>query len=345
MVYKKIISVVLLCFLSNGRLMASWLPTKFDMPSIQNYLGENQKYVFGAVALGMVSIPVYSYFKKLKNERRIVALLHDQLLADHKNRTIELIGNNQAFKKFVEKYSPPVKDLVGLIENERKIYDGYGTGSERFFAKKGQLSRGLSRIINAERIRNYIKKRGYKYIDVPHKYIFLVGNEWYVIAEKVKTAAQWPRVSLEQIKELADVVAEMGFADFNEPNLVFTDKDKFTFWDIEDASFAFTSGKSFCLDKYHNLVRLGNYIGTDVLTQEALSWLEEKAKEFEEAYKQQPDLLCHKIFSRTDLDDPEIDIDGVKDYARNFDETSHSTDYFKEKDEQAKAGWFRSFYR
>ena len=139
----------------------------------------------------------------------------EQMEAQYFKRRSAYIGDNKAFQKFVDVYSPPAPLLSTLIRNEKEIYDRplFHYRSDQIIAKGSREAVG--RIILANRMRNYIQQKNFKFASAPQKYIFLAGDQWILIAQKIKRAQSPSPINLERIQELTDIATEFNFKDLH----------------------------------------------------------------------------------------------------------------------------------
>lgn len=323
---KKIILLLLFSLKAYSQAQENLVKTSFD-----------KRCLFGAAALGIVAIPFYWYFNpKARAAREINALV-----ADHQKRMKDLIRNNIEFEKFVIKYSPPCDLFRQLVVDEKKIYrnrTGYNEKSKEVFIE----GYDVMSMINAERMRNYIKQKGFETVAVPRKYIFLVGDQWAVITERVnsKEFDKW-RVVEQQIKELVDVVENLGYSHFDKPDLIIDTNDKFVFTNTANSVFK----RDLC---FKHIDALWNYIfytynelnkyarsaynvrTLNPLTVEARTWLYNKIDTLKSQNK-----MCNTVVDRADLDDPNIDMSAVKNRVQELKKTQENQpfnyDYFTER--------------
>jgi len=267
----------------------------------------DRKYLLGAAAIGMVAIPAYWYLQQYR------------LSADYQRRMNILIGNNKAFKAFVERYSPPLDLYNQWITQEQQIAN-YRTQFIKLkdFVIKG---RNISRIINVARIKNYLKDKKYVMVDVPKKYIFLADNTWMIIAQEIHKTKEKISIDVEQIKELADLVNEFMFSDFEGSNIIMGEDGKLYLIDIEDKSFEpsrflFSSDDRLCSNKIGILRQLRSYL-KGAMTEPAEQWLNDYIESVKQRYRNS-EQLCSTIFDRTDLDDDDIDTAAVKEYVEQL---------------------------
>lgn len=241
-------------------------------------------------------------------------------LRDSRINDADFIQRYGEFKKFIAKFAPPVDAQADLIKNEQSIYkhpEEYNTQQDRFYVKA--ISE-FDRIINIERMKKLIAQRQLKHITVPNKYVFFIGDQFMNIADKLKPYQTTELVSKAEVEELANFIAEIGYSDFTGPNIFRLAAGKWAIIDTEDGAFIDTednpSGTILCRDTLQILLSLKNYIGTNRMTQEALTLFESKIKDLEKSVKADPEKQCGKVLTkRTDLDDPTIDMMAAKRYA------------------------------
>ncbi len=148
--------------------------------------------------------------------------------------------------KFAEKYrcSPEV-EKEALEEHVQ--HKGRWTKDNKFFIKSTQEDDGIARIVNAQRLKNYLAKKGLDRIEVTEK--CLSSNLQHVIATGVPNVATPPKISLHETKQLAQLAEETGFTDWGgalvvpdgrrrwPTNVLRNTQGKFVLIDTEDKSF------------------------------------------------------------------------------------------------------------
>jgi hypothetical protein len=222
------------------------------------------------------------------------------------------------FQKFVAKFAPPAESQNDLIQNEQLIFSDpavYNEKQDQFFVKFGSE---FSRIINAQRMKKLIQKNNFQYIMVPNEYIFFIGDEFMNIADKIKPYTITPTTIFQEdeIKELANFVAEIGYADFVGQNILKSSNGQWAFIDTEDEAFNMKS----CNDVILNLQNLRDYIGANHMSADVLKWLNQKISikkaTLANNIKSGTTESCGiKISKRTDLDDSDINMEAAKRYA------------------------------
>lgn len=224
------------------------------------------------------------------------------------------------FERFIAKHAPP-KELQELIDNNKeaiaKQYYGLVEGITPPLFLKGN---DINRVINAERMRQCIKKNNLHLLDVAKKYIYQVDGQWKVFAHYVKENDNPPadKTPLTLVQQLAILAEETGFSywGFSEPNWIFDETGKLVCIDTENNSFAaFAVGmcriqqKNIPHDsKLQYVLSLGFF--KDTITPEAWKWLEKRINTLlnsKEGTKKYPTIVENNIF-----DDPAININKVK---------------------------------
>lgn len=265
---------------------------------------QSQRKALGAVTLGLITIPTYLYIQKKLQERsksnQITRLVndHEQRIKQF-NDTIEkqyggdkqnFSSDQKEFEKLVNEFSPSKTTLLKWIQDEREIYDWpsrYTQKSSDFYVKDEKVER----VVNAAIIGNYIKEKKYKFVDVPKKYLFFAGDSWHVIAEKIPLLDDKDyKITIEQIKEVSDIVETMDYKDFFGINLIFGKNKKVFFIDTEDNAFDIGD----CSNKYRNIQALKHYFRSR-LSSSATEWLENRIKEL--APQKDSTEQCGNVFS------------------------------------------------
>jgi hypothetical protein len=217
------------------------------------------------------------------------------------------------FQKFITKFAPPSTTQNDLMKNEQLIYDNpavYNSKQDNFFVKMGS---DFSRIVNRERMQKLIVDNKLKHITVPNKYIFFIGDEFFNIADKMKPyEAHQKLCSKEEIEELANFIADIGYADFVGQNIFKSANGQWVFIDTEDAAFSMSS----CQDQINNLKGLKDYIGIQHMDPNAQKWLTDKISILERNMSIDSSKHCEpELTKRTELDDRNIDMNAAKRYA------------------------------
>lgn len=222
-------------------------------------------------------------------ENKTIERLKEYMNMTHQERMeYWLNGAPESFKLFIQLYSPSPEVLQDWVMQEKTFYnhdasDKYNASQEDFFVKNFDIFR----IINARRIKNYIQQKNYMFVDVPKKYIFLTGDSWIVIAQKIKPLKDLTnyKISEQAIDELSDIVTTMGFSDFGlGQNLIIGEDGKIWMIDVEKDAFNPLSDKGPCYNKYFNLIELKNSIDY-LLDSKARELLDKKIADAYKAYR------------------------------------------------------------
>lgn len=288
---------------------------------------DDQKNLLVVAGLAAAGIGAYFWYRNTTN-RAVQSQINN-----HQKRTLEESSKNSEFQKFVQKFSPPGDLLDVLVSNEQTIYE-----KPRDFNNAGYaiVAKGtdLSRIIIAHRMNNYIEKKKYTSVGVPKKYIFLAGDVWTVIAEKIDDRKDKRLVTLKQMQEAVDVVENMGYSDFDAKNLIFDKRGKIFFIDTEEESFVSPIGKyhfgqiedsdlrdndttALCREKYMNLTYFEQYLKKSDHQQEnaAQDFLVERIEKLEGQYENSKETYT-KVTGRTDLDTYDVDMNALNAYIK-----------------------------
>lgn len=165
----------------------------------------------------------------------------------HKQRMDDYIGGNTELRSFIESYSLPTDVYEEFVKNEKEIYSQIPLAGATLYKNswyiKGYLDCG-ERILYAQRLKNYINKKGYTTITVPEKFIFLAGNKWITIAKAIKQPDTKITFSLLHAQELMNVATELGFYDSLDSyslltNIMQNDKGQSMIIDTEKRSFCY----------------------------------------------------------------------------------------------------------
>lgn len=301
-------------------------------------LTDNQKYLLGIAGLATIGIGSYLWYKNTS-------------ITDHQKRTLKESSKNSEFQKFVQKFSPPSDLLDILVPNEQTIYE-----KPRDFNNAGYaiVAKGtdLSRIIIAHRMNNYIEQKNYTSVGVPKKYIFLTGDVWTVIAEKIDETKDKHPVTLKQMQEAVAVIENMGYSDFDAKNLIFDKRGKIFFIDTEEESFVSPIGKyhfgviegttlrdndtkALCKEKSINLQYFDTYLNKCNYSQskDAHDFLIGRIEQLKGQYENSKETYT-KVTGRTDLDTYDVDMNALNEYINPLIKSTRGIyakprDYFK----------------
>jgi hypothetical protein len=252
---------------------------------------------------------------------------HKQIPWHYADRKKKLIGNNKAFEQFVIKFGfTEDEENSVIVPNEVFIYTHPikgGSGNvynadfynQKYFFKDTDYTR----IINRERAEKIIKNHNLKYIGTPKKYIALVGDCWYVIAEKVHPLSfEKHKLRFDELDEIITFITLTKYRDFagdiNSINIVRDSmSSKIMFIDTEDRSFNLSS-TDIQTDK-GILCALKNFlIRIKAIDNNTASKLDEAINNASDEYIKDEANLSQK----TDLDDTQINIKNISDYFKNF---------------------------
>lgn len=114
------------------------------------------------------------------------------------------------FKEFIKLFAPPL-NIQETIESDKDKNFGLLEGrdeSANVYAK----GFGVSRLFNAERMRNCIEINNFTTLAVPKKWIYKVNGSWRVYAEYIPSGDV--TFTLEEIKELVELAEQTGFRDW-----------------------------------------------------------------------------------------------------------------------------------
>lgn len=319
---------------------ASLEPTNTNMFSIDNFAGDKfsyqdyQKYLLGGAGLAIIGAGAYWWYKNSINLGTEYKPQIDDPVIQHQKRTFEESSKNSEFQKFVQHFSPPANLSAYLVPYERILYEQATVFNRLQDSKFVAKSTDLTRLIIAQRMNNYIKKKNYTSIGVPQKYIFLTGDVWTVIAEKIDETKNKPTIGLQQMMELTDIIETTGYSDFDDKNLMSDKNGKIFFIDTEDKSFISPIGKynfgiipgsklrdedtiALCKEKYINLNYFNQYLGRYGYLQkeDARNFLMQKINQLKIKYENSEETYT-KITGATDLDDYNVNINALSEYIK-----------------------------
>jgi hypothetical protein len=216
------------------------------------------------------------------------------------------------FQKFIAKFAPPAEDHDDLIQNEQLIFSqpaAYNEKQDQFFVKFN-FDPEFSGIINAQRMKKLIQKNNFQYITVPNEYIFFIGDEFMTIIDKIKPYTITPTTIFQEdeIKELADFIAEIGYGAISPSYILKSSDGQWAFIDTGNGAFDFVKPEYV----WKNLMELKNYIN-DHIDENTQKWLDEKMNSVRDLK-----LKGRNFWTRTDLDNPDIDMEAVRRYASSL---------------------------
>lgn len=160
-------------------------------------------------------------------------------------------------EKFTQKYAPP-KEMCEIIEkNKEKIItsEEHIIKLDSFFVKYAHLqgypkeeSRKrilavICRLINAERMREYIQRNNLTCLDVAKKYVYKIDDHWVTIAEAIQQNDNSSILSLPEVQQLYQLAQGTGYADWgfcrtnNTQNWIRDIRNKLVCIDTEDTAF------------------------------------------------------------------------------------------------------------
>lgn len=182
----------------------------------------------------------------------------------------------------------------------------------------------IERLINAERMRECIKRHKLHRLAVTEKYLHksVCGCQWklYVrwIAEPQCQQDQQPcsyAFDLELVQQLAKLAEETGFYDWQKTNWLFDYDDgisvqgKLTFIDTENRSFQV--GENYKWYFVESLFQLGEY-----MSQDAQQWLVQRVADLK--LSAEGNIISLPLPCNTQFDDPAINIENVKRYYNEY---------------------------
>jgi|GEM_PF-3568960 len=251
-------------------------------------------------------------------------------IEDHKKRTQAFIGGSKAMKQFYQDHAAPQDLYASLVKDEKKVYSNdFGAYGSSYFLKGTREP--IWRIVNANRMRNFFDEKKYKTVTVPKKHIFLAGNQWISVAEKVTEPTHPVPLNLTQTQELFHSVVEFGFSDlgFAGQNIMQNKQGQCVFIDTESESFASPSWDYIEKDKAINGWNIKNYILSHFsITDEAKEWLKKEADNLKAQYEHSDKQFESRNWDAS-LDPKPIDLEALQDYAKEHDRKEfYKQDFF-----------------
>ena len=214
--------------------------------------------------------------------------------------------------KFIKEYRCPKKfeDKALLLMQ----HGGYQFGPRHFYNDKEFIIKGsaIDRLINARRMKNYLKQHHLNLLDVVDKCLILGRDSLFLMSKKITFGDQAQPISVDEAEQLTQLALDTGYWDwqFGE-NVVRDSQGKLVFIDTEDAAFEFPSPLH---DKEHLLLYLLLDL-QEIGYKEASDLISEK---YEQVKNSDEGRILAPWLSRNSLyDDPGIDFEQVK---REFEE-------------------------
>lgn len=119
----------------------------------------------------------------------------------------------------------------------------------------------ISRMLNAQRLKNCIKEHNLHQLRVPNKYLQKINGEWTIIAEEITRNNSNSKIDKETAQQIATLIKETGFADWHANNFL-----EGAFIDTEERSFLRVYGTR----RYHfalgSLFKLSQYFSPEAST-------------------------------------------------------------------------------
>ncbi len=282
----------------------------------QSMISESQKFKENYDILKQKQI--IEAIPKIKKKQIIEWIEEENIENEKKSKIIKEKYKVQenALELFDKKYAPPIHIIKLIEKNKNHIIDLYNSAKKGSFASgaikgaiKGIVIKGvkggdnevIERIINAERIRNYIKKYNLDMLSVPNKYIYKINGKRLLFTEEIER-----NLLLSNEKKLFDLIviqqltkiAEIGFTDWGDGfrNVIQSKNGKFVFIDMDNISF---EGED-CLKRKFKLnipvYSKAQYVCAlmnqqEFMTNEAKEWISGRLnfllKYYEEEYKEE----------------------------------------------------------
>lgn len=226
------------------------------------------------------------------------------------------------FEKFAHKFAPP-EDVKKTIEDNKLaiaqrpfgwVQGSPAEGKPDIYVKKDEINR----VINAERMRECIRRNNLTRVAVPRKYIYKVYDEWMVIAQNIKANLNVGQLSFEQTKELMIIAEQTGYRDWTLENLLVDQHGMIYFIDLDDDSFI---GKNLHKAEalgYRPIYNKVEYVKHVCANQLLKLWMGEKNQQWCQERKNywqncSEGTVDHNPLPRsTEFDTPDIDFEKVK---------------------------------
>lgn len=210
------------------------------------------------------------------------------------------------------------KDLFGKYPHLSKFVEKYACSEEVTKNKSSHHLKGgdISRIINAVRMRQCIKRNGLKHLRVADKCLLCENDSIEVLSQKVNFREynqEDAALSKEEVQELVCLAEETGFRDWAQ-NFDWDTEGKITFYDTEDNSFVIgmyrgVEGRDLpnhC--KFNFAVSLMMYYS--YMTPEAKEWYEKRLNDL--LNSDEGTCQATMISKKTEYDDDAMNFEEVK---------------------------------
>lgn len=230
------------------------------------------------------------YFNRLKNapvsDEEIAQDYLDTIKYDsvwHSHRPYEIARNNPMYTRagfFNQNRGPGVN---GYIPVSGSLVDN---SAPKFYIKGSSIDR----IINAQRMNEYLKNKKFNNFKVAPEYLNNQGDCVIVISEQIKTTKKYKKLSLPIIKQMVQITEETGYTDWQVGyNLLEDDQGNYVFVDTENESFGllFPSLESRTPQEWkvyalqcvaRSTGTFKSHRGIDLIDDEAKSWIEMQLK-------------------------------------------------------------------
>jgi|GEM_PF-3637830 len=174
-----------------------------------------------------------------------------------------------ALVKFIQKFSPP-QDLQKLIEENKAQILERRFGTLECLPGLYFKSDHIDRVINAYRMKEFLKRNNITTLQVPEKYVYKLDEKIMVFVEAIQTQPI-KCLDLKEVQDLVFFAQETGYVDFHTGNLVRNAQTgKLIIIDTENRSF-----------HYDRLGCLVNFYASfsSRMTPDALAWVYAQAQE------------------------------------------------------------------
>lgn len=143
--------------------------------------------------------------------------------------------------EFLEQYAPP-EDVIQSIDSHFELFISFT--KPHIFLCNGKLyylkGQQISRLLNAIKLKDFIRKNKLTHIDVAKKYIYYKNNSYLIVAKYIEEEDNIDKkyITPTMMQELILLTENTRFADWKcFSNLIFAKNGKLTIVDTEDRSF------------------------------------------------------------------------------------------------------------
>ena len=229
------------------------------------------------------------------------------------------------FAKFLSRYRCSQELAIENAPDQFLVKSGCLSYHDCDGAKGCLVDTSLERIINAQRLKNYIKEQELKHIDVAQKCLHKTADEKLVVVASRVSVAKNQQHTLAGVKELSRLVKDTHFCDWGLDimpskcerdehglNVLRNQDGQYVFIDTENKSFGegIQNDSRYSANKHTLIQELAIYCDDQTITPEAAQWLTQ------ELWKTKIMVMLGQkrgigLYENSKYDDPGIDFNQV----------------------------------